>query len=67
MKEKIGKKKAWEHGTTEPTFGKWRVWLGIVRHDRATSGTGRAKVLVILSSIFFVFLNHAWTITYKTT
>jgi len=30
-------------------------------------GTGRAKVLDVLGSIFFVSLNHTWTITYKTT
>jgi len=42
-----------------PTFWKMEVWL---RHS-----VGRAKVLVFLGSIFFVLLNHAWTITYKTT
>ena len=43
---------------------------GMVRHDRATAGTGRAKVLAVLAQIFFfffVFLNRARTITYKTT
>jgi len=66
-KKKIGKTRHGNMARAMPTFWKWRVWLGIVRHGGATSGTGRAKVLVTLGSIFFVFLNHAWTITYKTT
>jgi len=37
-------------------------------HGRATLGTGRAKLLDVLGSIFFsFFLNRSWTITYKTT
>jgi len=42
---------------------KGRSWLGKVRHGRAIAGTGRARFLDILGSIFFVFLNHARTIT----
>jgi len=43
-----------------PTFWrKGRFWFGQVRH-------GSCQVSGILGSIFFVFLNHARTITYKT-
>jgi len=30
-------------------------------HGPATRGTGRAKLLDMQGSIFFIFLNHAWT------
>jgi len=47
---------------------KWRSWLGMVRHHRATVGTSRARFLDILGSIFFlIFLNHARTIIDKKT
>ena len=50
-----------------PTFWCLGGGLVMVRHGRATTGTGRAKVMAFLGSIFFVFLNRARTITYKTT
>jgi len=33
----------------------WGFWLGWVRHGRATTSTGRAKLLVMLGSKFFSF------------
>jgi len=65
--EKILYMGAQKSGTAVPTFWSLGVGLGMVRHSRATTGTGRAKVQAFLGSIFFVFLNHARTITYKTT
>ena len=58
-KEKIGKRRPGNMARAVPTFWKCRVWFGIVRHGRASLGMGRAKVLVIIGSIFFIFLTHA--------
>jgi len=50
-----------------PRFWNFEGWVGTKWHGRATSGTGRAKVLDVRGSIFFVCLNRSWTITFKTT
>jgi len=72
-KRKIGKRRPGTmarpchhmHGPCQLS-GKWLVfWLGH-KHGRATIGTGRAKLLVMLGSIFFFFSHHIWTNTYKT-
>lgn len=43
-------------------FGHGKGW-----HSRASESTGRAKLLEFGASKFFIFLNQAWTITYKIT
>jgi len=50
-----------------PTFCEFGFGFGTMWHGRATLGTGRAKLLDIRGSIFFVSLNLTRTITYKTT
>jgi len=54
------------HARAVPSFWNMRVGFGRVRHGRATVGTGRAKLLVMLGLIFFLFSYHIWTNTYKT-
>jgi len=51
-------KPTWESSTAMPSFWRLGSWLGIMWHGRATLDTGRAMILDVLGSIFFISSNH---------